>query len=767
MQGTGLAWRVGLLVTFVAVAPHAPAAENLARGQPYTLVPAPSYSLCTDEGDLQQLTDGRLAADDQQMWVQEGCVGWKLPVDGEAEVIVDLSQVQAISAIRFRSASGPNADVYLPSATFAVGRDRSTFRVVGRVNTRHDRQLARRWIGVEDLRAAGRFVMVRLRANGVFAFLDEVQVLAGEHDVAAVQPDREAEVLQPLQEAVERTPLQRRLLRDLAMIRGRVQGSGMLAEQELLRRLDELEGRIEAVDETTGEEADAAEAAVAEVHADLLGMVRGDASVVAWRAEPYAPLSPRELQPLEHESEIEIVLARNAHASAAVNIQNLTDGEVEVPVRLEGLEELVTLREARFIPTRQGNLLADALPLVDDGAITLPPHETGQVWLSVASAETPPGRYEGALSIDAASPRAVPVAVTVTEARIPDDVPIATYSWQYLDTWPALQGIEKEAIADLLAHHTNVTVLTSNSAPWPQEVDEEGNLVGDLDFAEHDRVVELCRPMSRRGIMWFCGFHGGQPGFREFEWMDERWRRLFGQWLRAWVAHLHEIGIGYDDFIFYPLDETIDEKFVEIAGLTREVDPKVRIFADPLARDSDARLRQALPLVDVWCPNLDAYQRRPEQLAMIRDTGATVWSYMVGRRERPPLEYRLHLWRAWRDGATGAGFWTYAQGGDWRDDDLWDDFSGRGSDYGVIYTLNGAPEDVTRAEQIIPGKRWEAWREGIEDWVCLWLLDRELEAGGGDREWLQATVGEVLAAPDDPSRASEARAQVLQRLAGG
>jgi len=89
------------------------------------------------------------------------------------------------------------------------------------------------------------------------------------------------------------------------------------------------------------------------------------------------------------------------------------------------------------------------------------------------------------------------------------------------------------------------------------------------------------------------------------------------------------------------------------------------------------------------------------------------------------------------------------------------------SDYGVIYTLNGAPEDVSRAEEIIPGKRWDAWREGIENWGCLWLLDRELEAGNERREWLASTVADVLAAPDDPARADRARERVLQRLARG
>ncbi len=753
---------VALAATLTCVAAFA---ENLALGCPYTLVPSPSYALCTDDGDLAQLTDGAFVGP-EQMWIQEGCVGWKLPVDGDADVVIDLGGVRAIDTIRFRTSSGPNADVYLPSGIFAVSDDGEAWHVVARIDTRADPQLARRWVTADGLRTRGRFVLVRLRASGVFAFTDEIEVLAGAHDPGEAEPPDEA--IEPLTEEPQQTPLQRRLGRDLAAVRARLDDAPQGARADLAAHIDALEQQVAALTETVGEAVRAVEAEVAALHADVVRAVRGDGQVVAWPSDPYAFLSPRDLPPPEPESGLEVVLGGNAHAAGAVNVTNLSDDEVEVRVEVEGLDGLVQLREARFIPTRQGNLLADALPLLDDGSLRVPAREPRQVWLSVASGEAPPGVHSGALLLPSARPQLIPVTIEVADARIPDDLPISTYSWQYLDTWPALQGIEDVAIADLVAHHTNVTILTSNSVPWPAEVDEQGNMTAPMDFSRHDQMIELCRPMSDHGIAWFAGFEFGRSGFDQFEWMDERWRRLFGRWLTAWVEHLQELGIDYDRFIFYPLDETIDERYVEIAGLVREVDPRVRLFADPMARDSDERLREALPLVDVWCPSLTAYERRPHQLEMIRETGATVWSYTVGRRESDPYQaYRLHLWRAWRDGATGAGFWAYAQGGDWQDADLWDDFSGNGSDYGVIYTLTGAPEDVSRAEAIIPGKRWEAWREGIEDYVYLWLFERAI-AGRADadeqRAWLGEMVARVLDDPRDVSAASGARAEVLTRL---
>lgn len=737
--------------------------ENLALNRPYTMVPAPTYAYCTDEGDTVQLTDGQFVGP-EQFWIQQGCVGWKVRVDDPIDVLIDLGDSRAIDAIRFRSASNPEADVYYPSALFAVSDDGADFRVVGRIDTRDGPQGGRGWFGAEDLATRGRFVLVRLLAHGVFAFSDEIEVLSGEHDPAQVQLPEETIV--PLEPEISETPLQRRLRRDLAMMRGWIEGSGAAVEADLIARTAALEAEIAALEETTGEAAQAVEARVAGLHAEIMRALRGNATVLRWVAQPYAPFSPRELPPDGAAQRIDLTVPRNAHAAAAVNVQNLTDEPIDLRVALNGLGDIVTLREARFIPTRQGNLIADALPLLDDGALTLPPHQTRQVWLSVSTGDAAPGVHEGALTLDVPA-QAIPVRITVTPARLPDDLPYATYSWQYPDTWPAIQEHLPEAMADLRAHHTSVTILSASSAPWPEEVDAEGHITAPMDFARHDEMVALCDEHSPDGIAWFVNLAHGRPGFEHFERFSELWERLLGEWLRAWVAHLQDLGIGYDRFIFYPLDETIDEQFVEIAGMVREIDPNVRIFADPLARDSDDRLREALPLVDVWCPYLEMYERRPTQLQLIRDTGATIWSYTVGRREADPYEkYRLHHWRAWRDGAAGAGFWAYAQGGDWQDDNLWDDFSGRGSDYGVIYSLTGAPEDISRAEPIIPGKRWEAWREGVEDWYWLWAFNqagRDRPDSPAQREWLARTVAEVLAAPDEPGRAAVAREQILRR----
>jgi hypothetical protein len=188
-----------------------------------------------------------------------------------------------------------------------------------------------------------------------------------------------------------------------------------------------------------------------------------------------------------------------------------------------------------------------------------------------------------------------------------------------------------------------------------------------------------------------------------------------------------------------------------------------------MMRDSDAFLQEAAPYVDLWCPVLGA--KHPQQIEWLRNTGKPLWSYTVGRRLLSPYSaYRLALWRAFDVGATGCGFWCYAVGEGWKNRDMWKESAGL---YAVIYTLEGAPAEVSRREVIIPSRRWEAWREGIEDYTYLHLLREVVRNRRGSdgrdaitsaQRTLESAVREVLAEPEDVARADLHRRQVLHAL---
>jgi hypothetical protein len=79
-------------------------------------------------------------------------------------------------------------------------------------------------------------------------------------------------------------------------------------------------------------------------------------------------------------------------------------------------------------------------------------------------------------------------------------------------------------------------------------------------------------------------------------------------------------------------------------------------------------------------------------------------------------------WWAFKHGLTGAGFWVYADSGS----ASWHDYATPMGYYGVVYGSANAPVD-THGEKIIPSCRWEAWREGVEDYQYLITLQTRID----------------------------------------
>ena len=87
----------------------------------------------------------------------------------------------------------------------------------------------------------------------------------------------------------------------------------------------------------------------------------------------------------------------------------------------------------------------------------------------------------------------------------------------------------------------------------------------------------------------------------------------------------------------------------------------------------------------------------------------------------PYRDYRTGPWDAWNESMTGFGYWIYSYR------DFWD-YSAPGAPaeggYAVVYntTRPDTPPEVSSQELIVPGKRWEATREGVEDYAYIHML---------------------------------------------
>jgi len=432
----------------------------------------------------------------------------------------------------------------------------------------------------------------------------------------------------------------------------------------------------------------------------LSGEAPGNEGLAVWYRSPWAEVLPQDA-PDPQESDLtalHIVAGQNEYESQVFLITNFGSRSQSLQVELRGPLSRpeqwggqIKLRHTVFVTgtedrqdhglphedesSQTGHLLADALPLLDH-PLVIPAQQSQQIWLQVYTAEAVAGTYPGeiVLTVDKGEQRRLALSLEVLPVRIPDELPLATYSWQYIDGKKGhsrnLKGLEKEAVADLAAHYTNVNILGSH-ARWSDlskengDIDDQGNIIKQTDWSEFDRWIELGKPISQKGITWF-------PSMKVFQEMRKETTpyRTYSQWTSRWVAHLKEMGLGYDDFFAYPVDEDIASGlFFNSVKAIRSVDPKIRIFAiyvpDMIMRGTDGPLgdliaagmepdwsevvKAAAPYVDVWCiPRFSGY---PLQREFLLNTGKPVWSYFISMRYKPPYQvYRLHCWDAFTRG---------------------------------------------------------------------------------------------------------------------
>ena len=148
-----------------------------------------------------------------------------------------------------------------------------------------------------------------------------------------------------------------------------------------------------------------------------------------------------------------------------------------------------------------------------------------------------------------------------------------------------------------------------------------------------------------------------------------------------------------------------------------------------------------------------------EHLEFFRENSKILWTYQVLGKTDAFASYRLSFWDCWDKGMTGQGFWDYADCGG----SVWNPRDGKRHDYAVIY--DGDPEEL------IPSKRWEAWREGVEDYTYLWMLREAIAEGRGteaQRSAAQSLLGELPArvvGKRTPQALGEARRSLLRALA--
>ncbi len=455
--------------------------------------------------------------------------------------------------------------------------------------------------------------------------------------------------------------------------------------------------------------------------------------IVAYAANPWAPFGGMDeiIEGRTTEANITIEAFQGEFESAALNVFNFSGSARTLRVEFDKLsgplaaasisnDDLFTLCETIDVPTQDADLSADALPELNSGnLLVVPAWEGRQLWITINSKQLTPGAWKvklrlKSLEVEPAVSEAE-LTIKIWDAPLPKEQPLKLCHWG---------GTEKPegAFADQIAHGTNVFPRT---IPPEVDFDESGKIVN-INYSSHDAFMERHAPKGTILFHSLVSLNGSSPTF------STPWLKAYHSFIPLWIKHLNDLGFGYENFAFYPVDEPGLEhgknvtRFMKWVKLVHDIDPNIRIYANPVAQVTIEQLREMEPYVNIWTP-MQTYIFPKEKLDFIHSTKTIWWNYDPSDNAKhlsPLAYYRGQAWMSWHYGHTGIGFWTYYQGSNyWFQPDT-------GNDYAMIYEGKG----------VVTSKRWEAVRDGVEDFSLLNALKEAADAAdevGGKEEFVK------------------------------
>lgn len=169
---------------------------NIALGKPYTWSKAPNafphgydgHSMCLDEADKTQLTDGELA---DRCWWDKRTVGWWS--EGTITVTIDLGKEMPINKVQCHLSSEKKGYRVPRRVTVFVSNDNKTFLPVAEMvksealKQWHKEMIVGKqdghphaWLKIDDINTKGRYVLISF--DVVNLYLDEIRIFPGDLD---------------------------------------------------------------------------------------------------------------------------------------------------------------------------------------------------------------------------------------------------------------------------------------------------------------------------------------------------------------------------------------------------------------------------------------------------------------------------------------------------------------------------------------------------------------------------------------------------------
>ncbi|NUN96982.1 MAG: VCBS repeat-containing protein [Candidatus Omnitrophica bacterium] len=506
---------------------------------------------------------------------------------------------------------------------------------------------------------------------------------------------------------------------DFAALAERIRGSKnlTLADKDILSR--DVEKFFPKIDSTR----------------KLAALIRGEVDAgrapafVMWRDEnPWDNVDPgTELPEAGGPLETSLWAAGNEVEPVVISLVNLESKGMTVRVepgtlRREGTGEKprpahgsIDFLRVVHLPSRFGPVVPDLLPPLGDGfLLDIPAGEVRQLWLNVRTHDLESGHYLAEWNLrtlDTASiSNKLTLRIDVSPVRLPEESHFAMHFWA------KTQLGEINTIPDLIAHRQNVWY----QFPIPtMNANEQGELVGEIDWSAHDALLKQAMDLHLL-------LYGGPPTPKFPDGVEVTDAlRIAGQrsCAKALVEHLRTFGLDYRNFAFYPQDEPglagpVDS-YVVAAKAIKEIDPNYQVYANPIGMIDHEMTRQMEPYTDVWQPEIASIRTLGEEFIRIMrgpKGDKMIWMFTPPGNQRVlgPLDFFRGLaWLALYWGIEGGGYWVY------HSDDLWGTSPTREPGFGAV---------AHDGRSLVTSRRWEATRDGSEDFDLVTLLREKLAA---------------------------------------
>lgn len=731
--------------------------ENIALNKPCIFDPQPTYVYTKDALDYKQLTDG---VKEESLWYsryRDKTVGW-FPFSQSVHITIDLEQKENIESVNIYTVGGggrggmeyPEYIIGMASndgisysfvSLFEADKSGWVFGDPNHVKLREPKIATLRY----NVRC--RFVKLLIRPFGNCFFSDEIEIMRSEKDQSYdlgsyLSYDEAFDYVERIRQLGRNTIVLNNALTDL----GEVALSDRLKNIQLelynlkssffnLKKLDKLSVNFNLL------------------RSDFLRF-RNKVSWHAYTTDVMKLLRFEDLPEVNtEEQKVYFYVWHNENSLAAFNIVNTSNQPLVFILNTSPIssgnkfiksDQIIKLRRAIYVYSRNTGFFADPLVLQNNKPFTVKPGETTQICLEIDSAGLEAGKYSAAVAIvteDCGDKpnQVLPISIDVADKEFSHVNSFMACNWDYIKGSAAFtRSIVDEAVNDLKSHHINVTVM---HPVWIFKINSSAKDYFDKVTINPELGNELKLRTHAKFILLHLGLGPGRENYFGNDMYSDGWESNFSRYIRKLSVYMKLQGYNYDDYAIYPYDESVEDSFIRVAQVIRRTDPNIQIYANSIGTITDTvnikgekyiqkalnKIQKVKELIDIWAPPIEYLENYNQILEAVKKSDCKIWSYGGSSKLSYTLSkfnvnikpkrgfYRLSPIKAVALGINGAGFWSYTE---YADDSSFNQIDARG--YGVVYDGkdSGFPSDAI-FEAIVPSKRWQLWREGVEDAICL------------------------------------------------